>query len=51
MVKAVLVPKYPQKCRRPSCGYQWLADLEHPKVCPACKSYIWDRQPKNDGHK
>lgn len=30
------------KCLR--CGHEWRPDVEHPKVCPRCKSYLWDKK-------
>lgn len=33
-------------CQR--CGHQWVPRLDAvPKVCPACKTYLWDRPRRN----
>jgi len=29
------------KCQR--CGHEWEARVEHPRVCPRCKTYEWDK--------
>jgi predicted Zn-ribbon and HTH transcriptional regulator len=35
------------KCKR--CGYVWIPRTENkPKECPACKSYKWDKEVKQD---
>lgn len=28
-------------CKR--CTYTWDSLLDHPKTCPKCKSYFWDK--------
>ncbi len=28
------------------CGHKWLSLHERPKVCPRCKSYQWDKPPR-----
>jgi len=30
------------KCKK--CEYEWKSIVEKPKVCPACKSYTWDKE-------
>lgn len=25
------------------CGHRWVPRVSHPKVCPKCKSYGWDK--------
>lgn len=31
-------------CKRPRCKWAWRGmGQSKPKVCPRCKSYIWDR--------
>lgn len=43
MVTKQLTDKYYEHtCQRPNCGHIWLSMLIRPKVCPACKSYVWD---------
>jgi len=27
------------------CGHTWVPRVSHPKVCPHCKSYNWDKSP------
>ena len=34
------VQTYRHTCR---CGHTWDSDKKHPKVCPKCKSYDWDK--------
>jgi predicted Zn-ribbon and HTH transcriptional regulator len=29
------------KCLR--CGHTWRSMIERPRVCPRCKSYVWDK--------
>jgi len=33
-------------CKRPGCGHVWVPRVPHPKVCPKCKSYDWDKSPQ-----
>ena len=33
----------PQKCLR--CGHEWVARIMKVRLCPKCKSHLWD-QPK-----
>lgn len=28
------------------CGYEWTPKIQAPKVCPSCKSHVWDKPPK-----
>lgn len=25
------------------CDYEWIANTQHPKACPRCKRYDWDK--------
>jgi hypothetical protein len=29
-------------CLRPECGHRWKSRLEHPRICPKCKSQRWN---------
>ena len=31
------------------CGHTWESRILHPKCCPACKSYAWDKERKRCG--
>jgi predicted Zn-ribbon and HTH transcriptional regulator len=31
-------------CKR--CGYEWEPRKAHPSCCPRCKSYLWDKERK-----
>ena len=31
------------------CGNEWDSTLKHPKACPKCKSYTWDKPRKREG--
>jgi rubrerythrin len=35
------VKRYSVKCQL--CKYGWRARREHPKQCPLCKRYDWDK--------
>lgn len=42
----------PMKCLR--CGHEWVARIMKVRLCPKCKSYLWDRpkqspSPRIDG--
>ena len=37
---------YQHKCLR--CGHSWESRLVRPKVCPRCKSYVFDQPRKRD---
>lgn len=30
------------KCMK--CGHEWVARIEAPKTCPACKNYNWHKE-------
>ena len=31
-----------KKCRCIKCGLEWVPRIENPRVCPHCKSYLWN---------
>lgn len=35
---------YEHTCQH--CAHIWRSDRERPSVCPSCKSYNWDREPR-----
>lgn len=42
MTHKIKLPKL--KCLRPNCGHEWIPrSEERPKVCPKCKSRVWDK--------
>ena len=43
----VKLPK-PIKCKR--CGHEWVPRQVDVRICPKCKSALWD-VPKKGGHK
>jgi len=33
-------------CKRPTCGHRWYPRSPgHPRMCPKCKSSLWDSEP------
>lgn len=34
------------KCRR--CGYEWVPRKRDPKLCPSCKTSLWDTEYRRD---
>jgi len=34
----------PMKCKCKRCGHEWIARIEKPKACPACKQYSWNKE-------
>lgn len=34
-------PENKKKCKK--CGYEWIAIVENPKICPRCKSYSYNK--------
>jgi len=31
------------------CGHEWIARVDIPKACPACKSYSWNKKTTEKG--
>jgi predicted Zn-ribbon and HTH transcriptional regulator len=34
-----------KKCKQ--CNHTWTARTEYPRMCPRCKSYIWNQKKKS----